>query len=218
VGKSLPDSNLKLSEDGEILLKGSYVMKGYYKNEEATLKTIKNGWLHTGDVGKLDSEGYLSIIGRKKEIYVSSGGKNIAPLVIEETMKSIPLLSQCFLVGDGRNYCTALFTLDVGAILRDKIGVESHDIPKDPSGQLDQLKEKGHSLSDFTENDVVKSEIESQVKELNKQFSNPEQIKKFKILPRDFSIDDGELTPTLKIRRKQIYENWSEEIESMYRN
>ena len=218
VGKSLPDSNLKLSEDGEILLKGSFVMKGYYKNVEATQKTIKNGWLYTGDVGKLDSEGYLSIIGRKKEIYVSSGGKNIAPLVIEETIKSIPIISQCFLVGDGRNYCTALFTLDVGAILRDKIGVDTHDIPKDPAGQLTQLKENGHSLSDYTESDDVKSEIDSQVEELNKQFSNPEQIKKFKILPRDFSIDDGELTPTLKIRRKQIYENWSEEIESMYRN
>ncbi len=216
VGKSLPDSKLKLSNDGEILLKGPFVMKGYYKNDKATNESIKDGWLHTGDVGKIDSDGYLSVIGRKKEIYVSSGGKNIAPLVIEETMKSIPLLSQCFLVGDARNYCSALFTLDVGAILRDKIGMETHEIPKDPVEQLNQLKENGHSLSDYTENDEIKSEIQTLVDELNKQFSNPEQIKKFSILPRDFTIDDGELTPTLKIRRKQINENWSDVIESMY--
>ena len=131
-------------------------------------------------------------------------------------MKSIPLLSQCFLVGDGRKYCSALFTLDVGAILRDKIGVQSNAIPKDPREQLTMLGEKGHSLSDFTESEDVKSEIQSFVNDLNGQFSNPEQLKKFSILPRDFTIDDGELTPTLKIKRKQIRENWSEMIESMY--
>jgi len=218
VGKSLPDTNLKLSDDGEILLKGPFVMKGYYKNEDATRETIKNGWLHTGDVGKMDSDGYLSVIGRKKEIYVSSGGKNIAPLVIEETMKSIPIVSQCFLVGDARNYCTALFTLDVGAILRDKIGIETQNISKDPLKQLEQLEEHGHSLLDFTENEEIKLEIKRSVDELNQQFSNPEQIKFFSILPRDFSIDTGELTPTLKIRRKQINKNWSDIIEPMYKD
>jgi len=207
---------MKIAEEGEILIRGDHVMKGYYNNPGATAETIIEGWLHTGDVGKIDSEGFISITGRKKEIYVSSGGKNIAPLVIEETMKSIPLLSQCFLVGDGRKYCSALFTLDVGAILRDKIGVQSNAIPKDPRKQLTMLGEKGHSLSDFTESEDVKSEIQSFVNDLNGQFSNPEQLKKFSILPRDFTIDDGELTPTLKIKRKQIRENWSEMIESMY--
>jgi long-chain acyl-CoA synthetase len=131
-------------------------------------------------------------------------------------MKSIPLLSQCFLVGDGRKYCSALFTLDVGAILRDKIGVEAHIIPKDPGEQLSMLEEKGHSLTDFTDSEEVKSEIQLLVNELNGRFSNPEQLKNFSILPRDFTIDDGELTPTLKIRRKQIRENWADVIESMY--
>ena len=216
VGKALPNSEVKIENDGEILLRGDHVMKGYYNNEQATAETIIDGWLHTGDVGEIDSDGYLSITGRKKEIYVSSAGKNIAPLVIEETMKSIPVVSQCFLVGDARKYCSALFTLDVGAILRDKIGLESNVIPKDPGEQLATLKEKGHDLSDFTESDELKSEIQSHVDDLNGQFSNPEQLKKFSILPRDFTIDDGELTPTLKIRRKHISENWSDVIESMY--
>ena len=216
VGKPLHETEVKLSEEGEILLRGQHVMKGYYKNEKATNKSIIDGWLYTGDVGEIDSDGYLSITGRKKEIYVSSGGKNIAPLVIEETMKSIPILSQCFLVGDARKYCSALFTLDVGAILRDKVGLDSHKISKDPIGQLKQLKENGYSLSDFTDNNEIKSEIQYCVNDLNRQFSNPEQIKKFSILPRDFTIDHGELTPTLKIRRKKINENWSNVIESMY--
>ena len=216
VGKAFPDTEVKIGNDGEILLRGDHVMKGYYNNDQATADTIIDGWLHTGDVGAIDSEGFLSITGRKKEIYVSSAGKNIAPLVIEETMKSIPVISQCFLVGDARKFCSALFTLDVGAILRDKIGLDPNEIPKDPLGQLAMLKENGHELSDFTESDDLKSEVQFQVDDLNGQFSNPEQVKKFLILPRDFTIDDGELTPTLKIRRKQINENWSDLIESMY--
>ena len=216
VGRSIPNTQVKIAEDGEVLIKGDHVMKGYYNNEKATAETIIDGWLYTGDVGVIDSDGFLSITGRKKEIYISSAGKNIAPLVIEETMKSIPVISQCFLVGDSRKYCSALLTLDVGAILRDKIGIDSNDIPKDPLAQLAMLKENGHELSDFTESDELKSEVQAQVDNLNNQFSDPEQVKKFLILPRDFTIDDGELTPTLKIRRKQINENWSELIESIY--
>ena len=216
VGRAINETKIKIGEDGEILIRGKHVMKGYYKNPEATNETMINGWLHTGDIGKIDSEGYLSITGRKKEIYVSSGGKNIAPLVIEETMKSIALVSQCYLVGDKRKYCTALFTLDVGLILRDKVHVERNKIPKDPNEQLALLKEKGFSLSDFTDSKDIYKEIELDVNKLNNRFSNPEQLKKFSILPRDFTIDDGELTPTLKIRRKQINQNWSLVIESMY--
>ena len=216
VGKAINETEIKIADDGEILIRGKHVMKGYYKNQEATNETVINEWLHTGDIGKIDAEGYLSITGRIKEIYVSSGGKNIAPLVIEETMKSIPLVSQCYLVGDKRKYCTALFTLDVGVILRDKVHVERNKIPKDPNEQLTLLKEKGFSLADFTDSKDTYKEIELDVNKLNNRFSNPEQLKKFSILPRDFTIDDGELTPTLKIRRKQIDQNWSSVIESMY--
>ena len=216
VGPPIDETEIKISENGEVLIKGNHVMRGYYKNDEATKETIIDNWLHTGDVGKIDSDGYLYITGRIKEIYVSSGGKNIAPLVIEETMKSIPLVSQCFLIGDKRKYCSALLTLDVGAILRDKLMVETLKIPKNPLEQIKMLEAMGKELADYTNNESVRKEIEERVEELNQKFSNPEQIKKFFILPRDFSIDFGELTPTLKIRRKQITENWSKEIESMY--
>ena len=217
VGKKFPDTNIKISDDGEILLQGRHIMKGYYNNKKATEESLVDGWFLTGDVGKIDDDGFLYITGRKKEIYVSSAGKNIAPLVIEETMKSIPIVSQCFLVGDNRNYCTALFTLDVGVILRDKIGIEATIIPKDPLKQLKVLGENGFSLKDYTESDEIFNEVQDEVNKLNLKFSNPEQLKKFSILPRDFTIDDGELTPTLKIRRKQITENWTEVIDSMYK-
>ena len=216
VGKAIVDTEIKIASDGEVLIRGDHVMKGYYKNQEVTDETIIDGWLHTGDVGEIDSNGYLSITGRMKEIYVSSSGKNVAPLVIEETMKSIPLVSQCFLVGDGRKFCSALLTLDMGIILRDKLSVDPNDIPKDPIKQNQMIIDKGSSLSAFTDNVELFNEIKEKVDEMNLRFSSPEQVKKFTILPRDFSIDDGELTPTLKIRRKIINENWAEEIEKMY--
>ena len=205
--------------NGEIQFRGRHVMKGYYKNPEATAETMDGDWLKSGDLGKKDSEGFVYVTGRIKEIYVNSAGKNIAPLVIEETMKSIPLISQCMLVGDNRKFCSALITLDVGAILRDKHGLDgATEVPKDPNEQIAKLEALGSKLSDYTESSEIKAEIESQVQKLNEKFSNPEQVKKFTILPRDLNVDEGELTPTLKIRRKQINENWSKEIEAMYAN
>ncbi len=205
--------------DGEIQFRGRHVMKGYYKNPEATAETMDGEWLKSGDLGRKDSEGFVYVTGRIKEIYVSSAGKNIAPLVIEETMKSISLVSQCMLVGDNRKFCSALFTLDVGAILRDKHGLDgATEVPKDPNEQIAKLESLGAKLSDYTESPDIKAEIDAQVQKLNGKFSNPEQVKKFTILPRDLNVDEGELTPTLKIRRKQINENWAKEIEAMYTN
>jgi long-chain acyl-CoA synthetase len=203
--------------DGEIQFRGRHVMKGYYNNPESTAETMDGEWLKSGDLGRVDSDGYVYVTGRIKEIYVSSAGKNIAPLVIEETMKSIPLVSQCMLVGDNKNYCTALFTLDVGAILRDKHGLDgATEVPKDPNEQISKLEELGSKLSDYTDNPEIHAELDGEVQRLNQKFMNPEQVKKFTILPRDLNVDEGELTPTLKIRRKQINENWAKEIESMY--
>ena len=217
VGRTLPGgTELKTDTDGEIMFRGRHVMKGYYNNPEATAEVMDGEWLRSGDIGKIDSDGYVTITGRKKELYVSSGGKNIAPLVIEETMKGIPLISQFFLVGDARKFCSGLVTLDVSAILRDKFGMDGAHLPKDPAQQIALLNEQGHQLSEYTGSADIHAEIEAQVMELNKQFAPPEQVKKFTILPRDFTVDDGELTPTLKIRRIQIRENWSDEIEQMY--
>jgi long-chain acyl-CoA synthetase len=216
VGKTMPGTEIKIDTDGEIMFRGRHVMKGYYNNSEATADVMDEGWLRSGDIGKIDSDGFVTITGRKKELYISSGGKNIAPLLIEETMKAIPLVSQCFLVGDGRKFCSALLTLDVSAILRDKFGMDGAHLPKDPAKQIALLNEQGHELSKYTDGADIHAEIEAQVMELNKQFAPPEQIKKFTILPRDFTVDDGELTPTLKIRRIQIRENWASQIEDMY--
>ena len=203
--------------DGEIQFRGRHVMKGYYNNPESTAETMDGEWLKSGDLGRVDSDGFVYVTGRIKEIYVSSAGKNIAPLVIEETMKSIPLVSQCMLVGDNKNYCTALFTLDVGAILRDKHGLDgATEVPKDPNEQISKLEDLGSKLSDYTDNPEIHAELDGEVQRLNQKFMNPEQVKKFTILPRDLNVDEGELTPTLKIRRKQINENWAKEIESMY--
>tara|TARA_B100000287_G_scaffold254842_1_gene239544 strand:- start:128 stop:1444 length:1317 start_codon:yes stop_codon:yes gene_type:complete len=224
VGKPLSGTELRIADpdeggNGEIQFRGRHVMAGYYKNPEATAETMtEDGWLKSGDLGKIDSDGFVYVTGRLKEIYVSSAGKNIAPLVIEETMKSIPVVSQCMLVGDNRKYCSALFTLDVGAILRDVHGLDgATQVPKDPAEQLAKLAELGHDLSEYTAvGSDIYNQLEEAVMELNKKFSNPEQIKKFTVLPRDLGVDQGELTPTLKIRRKQIRENWAAEIEEMY--
>ena len=224
VGKPLSGTELRIADpdeggNGEIQFRGRHVMAGYYRNPEATADTMtEDGWLKSGDLGKIDSDGFVYVTGRLKEIYVSSAGKNIAPLVIEETMKSIPVISQCMLIGDNRKYCSALFTLDVGAILRDVHGLDgATEVPKDPSEQLAKLAELGHDLSEYTAvGSDIHNQLEASVAGLNQKFSNPEQIKKFTVLPRDLGVDQGELTPTLKIRRKQIRENWAAEIEAMY--
>ena len=224
VGKPMVGTELRIGDanengEGEIQFNGRHVMAGYYRDPEATAETMTmDGWLKSGDLGRIDSDGYVYITGRLKEIYVSSAGKNIAPLVIEETMKSIPMVSQCMLIGDNRKFCSALLTLDVGAILRDVHGLDgATEVPKDPGEQLAKLAALGHDLSEYTAvGSETHKQLEAAVAGLNQKFSSPEQVKKFTLLPRDLSVDDGELTPTLKIRRKQIRENWADEIEAMY--
>ena len=224
VGRPMVGTELRIGDanengEGEIQFNGRHVMAGYYRDPEATAETMTaDGWLKSGDLGRIDKDGYVYITGRLKEIYVSSAGKNIAPLVIEETMKSIPMVSQCMLIGDNRKFCSALLTLDVGAILRDVHGLDgATEVPKDPGEQLAKLAALGHDLSEYTAvGSATHKQLEEAVAKLNQKFSSPEQVKKFTVLPRDLGVDQGELTPTLKIRRKQIRENWADEIEAMY--
>lgn len=198
VGKAWPDTEIKLADDGEILVKGPNVFLGYYKNEAATASDLIDGWLQSGDLGQFDEEGFLNIVGRKKEIIITSGGKNIAPKNIEAALKNLDLISQAVVIGEKRRFITALVTLDPDAAMRfaQENGLEGktiHDHPK----MLEQMQK----------------EINEKV---NSHFARVEQVRGFRILPRDFTVEDGELTPTLKIKRQNINKNFAEEIESMY--
>ncbi len=198
VGQFWPETEIKLGEDGEIILRGPNVFLGYYKDEKATNADLIDGWLHSGDLGQFDEDGYLSIVGRKKEIIITSGGKNIAPKNIEAALKQCDLVSQAVVIGEQRRYITALLTLDPEAAtaFAQANGIEGqtlHDNPK----VLEHLQK----------------EIDTKV---NPLFARVEQVRQFRVLPRDFSIEDGELTPTLKIKRRIINQNFAEEIESMY--
>ncbi|MFN0251831.1 MAG: AMP-dependent synthetase/ligase [Kofleriaceae bacterium] len=186
VGPALPGLQCKIADDGEILVKGPNVFLGYYKEPEATAECLVDGWLHSGDLGAFDKDGFLSITGRKKEIIITAGGKNIAPKNIEAALKQSPLIGEAVVIGDRRKYLTALITVDdtVAAALGGA--------------------------------DAIRGAVQKQLDEVNKTLARVEQVKKFAILPRPFGIDTGELTPTLKIKRKAVAQNFSREIEAMY--
>jgi long-chain acyl-CoA synthetase len=196
VGPKLPGIEVKIAEDGEILVKGPHVFLGYYKEPEATAETLIDGWLHSGDLGRFDADGYLWITGRKKEIIITAGGKNIAPKNIEAALKNHVLVSEAVVIGDRRKYLTALVTLDMEAAAR---------FAKDKglSGDL-------HALGE------IRAAIQAAVDDVNKELARVETVKKFHVLPRPFSIETGELTPTLKVKRKIVYQRFEAEIEAMY--
>ena len=201
VGKPMPMCEIRIAEDSEILVKSPMMFSGYYKDAEKTAEMFdENGWLKTGDLGKLDADGFLKITGRKKEIIVLSSGKNVAPALTENLVKENHLVSQCFLHGDGRNYCVALITLnqaEAEAFARtNKIEFENFD--------------------DLTRNEQIFSSIDDTVSKANSKLSSPEQIKKFKILERDFSPEMDEVTPTMKLKRNVVSENFKNIIEKLY--
>ncbi|HST16098.1 MAG TPA: long-chain fatty acid--CoA ligase [Gaiellaceae bacterium] len=186
VGKPLPGVELRLADDGEILIRSNTVFAGYYHDDEATRQTIDDeGFVHTGDVGHIDDDGFLVITDRKKDIIVTSGGKNVAPQNLENDLKTHRVVSQVLVVGDRRPYVAALVTVDPEA--------------------ADGLDEAG-----------VRAAVEQAVEAVNADRSRFEQIKRFRILPRDFSIEHDEVTPTLKLRRKVILEHFSEDVEALY--
>ena len=199
VGRALPGVEVRIADDGELLVRGPNVFQGYYNNQEATDETIIDGWLHTGDLATIDDEGYVSITGRKKEIIITAGGKNITPVNIEALVKRHPLVSQCVVVGDRKPYLVALITLDEEALGR--FAAEQ--------GTLDES-------SAMTDSPVVREELEKHIEEVNSHFASVEQIKRFHILPADLSQEGGELTPTLKLKRPVIASKYEKEIEDLY--
>lgn len=203
VGTAFEYTQFKTDLDGELLIKGPMVMKGYYKNLEATEEVLdKEGWFRTGDIAKIDDEGFIFIVDRKKELIITAGGKNIAPQPIENTIKLDKYVSQAFVYGDKKPYLVALITPNVERLI---------DFAKEQNIQyldLDQL---------VTDKKVIKL-FQERIKEINSKLAKYETIKNFAILPRDFSIETGELTPTLKLKRKVIYEKYKDKIEKLYEN
>jgi long-chain acyl-CoA synthetase len=196
VGPIIPGVEVKIADDGEILVKGPNVFLGYYKEPEATAETLKDGWLCSGDLGALDADGFLSITGRKKEIIITSGGKNITPANIEGALKNHPLVSEAVVIGDRRKFLTAVVTLDPEAAQKfcadQGISAPPHKAPE------------------------VHAEVQKAVDQVNATLAKVETIKKFTILPRAFTVETGELTPSLKVKRRVVAKSFSEEIEAMY--
>jgi long-chain acyl-CoA synthetase len=199
IGKPFPGCEVRIADDGEILVKGPNVFQGYHKNEEATRETIVDGWLHTGDIGEIDSEGFIKITGRKKDIIITAGGKNITPANLEADIKQHPLVSQCVVVGDRRPYLVALVTLDPEEVVA---YAKEHGLSEDPA--------------QLAANADIKASIEAHVEEINKNYARVEQVKKIEILPNDLSQESGELTPTLKVKRAVVASRHEREIEQLY--
>jgi long-chain acyl-CoA synthetase len=199
IGKPFPGCEVKIADDGEILVKGPNVFQGYHKNPEATAETIVNGWLHTGDIGEIDSEGFIKITGRKKDIIITAGGKNITPANLEAEIKQHPLVSQCVVVGDRRPYLVALVTLDPEEAVK---YAQENNLPDDPA--------------QLAANPDVKADIEAHVEKINQNFARVEQVKKIAILPQDLSQESGELTPTLKVKRAVVAQKHEGAIEQLY--
>jgi long-chain acyl-CoA synthetase len=198
VGRPIPGLEVRLGEDGEILVRGPSIFKGYYKDPAATAEALVDGWLQSGDLGSFDADGFLTITGRKKEIIITAGGKNIAPKNLEAALKDNPLIEEAVVIGDRRKFLGALLALDRAAAV------------KWLAGQDQPVDEPLH------ENPILVAEIGKWVEKSGEQFARVEQVRKFKLLPRSLSADHGELTPTLKLKRKVIEKQWAPLIESMF--
>ena len=208
VGKPIPGSGARIADDGEILLKGGMVFDGYWKNEEASAEVLlEDGWFATGDIGEIDDDGYVSITGRKKELIVTAGGKNVAPAVLEEAVRAHALVSQVMVVGDEKPFIGALVTLDAEELTK----------WADASGAYSSAP--GELTREMVEDDsgALRSEISTAIDDANSLVSRAESIREFRILVDDFTIESGELTPTLKMKRTVISERRASVIASIYR-
>jgi long-chain acyl-CoA synthetase len=202
VGPPIPSVTVRIADDGEILASGPNVFTGYWHNEAATKELVDpDGWLHTGDLGELDEDGYLRVTGRKKDIIVTAGGKNVAPAVLEDRLRAHPLVSQCMVVGDGRPFVACLVTLDEEAL---------------GPWQARHPNLAGASLAELAEAPELIAEIQSAVDEANKAVSRAESIRKFTVLPVDFTEQNGYLTPSLKVRRGVVAKDFAADIDALY--
>lgn len=201
VGLPVPGTSVKIAEDGEILIKGDIVFTGYWNNEAATKEALEDGWFHTGDIGELDGDGFLKITGRKKEIIVTAGGKNVSPAQLEDRIRAHPLISQCMVVGDKQPFIGALITIDPEFFPAWK---ESHGKPA--SAEVPDLIEDADLLA----------EIQAVVDDANKSVSKAEAIRKFRVLPVDFTEAGGEMTPSLKLKRSVVATTFSSDIDAIY--
>jgi len=201
VGKPIPGTTIKIAEDGEVLIKGPIVMKGYWQNDAANAEVFTNdNYFRSGDLGKLDDEGYLYITGRKKELIVTAGGKNVAPAVLEDRLRANPLISQCMVVGDNKPFIAALVTLDPDSIKPWAIA----------------NKKEGASIADLTKDPTLLAVIQTAVDEANKAVSRAESIRKFTVLPVDFTIPGGQLTAKLSVKRHVVAQQFAREIDELF--
>ncbi|BBY09096.1 AMP-dependent synthetase/ligase [Mycobacterium noviomagense] len=201
VGKLLPGNSMRIADDGELLVRGGVVCNGYWHNEQATAEAFTEGWFKTGDLGSVDEDGFLSITGRKKEIIVTAGGKNVAPAVLEDQLRAHPLISQAMVVGDAKPFVGALITIDPEAF---------------EGWKQRNSKAADMSVGDLATDPDLVAEVDAAVKQANLAVSHAESIRKFRILPVDFTEDTGELTPTMKVKRKVVSEKFAPDIEAIY--
>jgi long-chain acyl-CoA synthetase len=202
VGQPLPGVSLRIADDGEILIKGPNVFAGYWRNKAGTAETLDgDGWLATGDLGELDDEGFLRVTGRKKELIVTAGGKNVAPAVLEDRLRAHPLISQCLVVGDGRPFIACLVTLDPEALEHWK---KQHSKPA------------AATIADLAADPDLTADIQGAVDEANQAVSRAESIRRFAVLDLDFTEENGYLTPSLKVRRGVVVKDFAAEIEALY--
>ncbi len=201
VGKPVQDVEVRIAEDGEIVVRGPNVMQGYYNRPEDTAAVLRDGWFQTGDIGTLDADGYLTITDRKKDLLVTSGGKKIAPQPIEATLKRSPLIAEVVLLGDRRRFISALIVPEFAALER-----RLQELGR-PAGEHDALAMRDDVIALYAE--IVDG--------INRGLAHFETIKRFRLLPREFTIEHGELTPTMKVRRKSVEQNWSAAIDDIYR-
>jgi long-chain acyl-CoA synthetase len=201
VGRPFPGTTIRVADDGEVMINGGQIFSGYWKNEPATNEALDpNGWLHSGDIGEIDEEGFLTITGRKKEIIVTAGGKNVAPAVLEDRVRAHPLVSQVMVIGDAKPFIAALVTIDEDSLQSWSV---THDKPSS-------------NLADLHDDPDLLTDIQAAISDGNTAVSHAEAIKAFRILARDLTVDGGELTPTFKLRRAIVAERFETVITDIY--